>query len=229
MAWLYRGDHPIKNGGGVREKIVRSVLRGRNNRKVGAPEPSTKDEGRTPLQTWKTRLDIVQSLATIAVLLLGAWWFLRQEQSVEKLNPVIQVESRQVAGASLLAVQVTLTNVGLVPVDVHFLHLRVSKVSPQDPEIQTLIQAHLASRTHQLDSGEFKWPVMVESRRATSIVLKPGESDISYFELFVPSDTKTVEVTLNAAHEQTSDYSWQRAVLYDTNSTPREKNETKSH
>lgn len=213
----------------MREKLIRSALRMRNNRKDELQKPPKKDEERTPLQTWKTRLDIVQSLATIAVLLLGAWWFLRQEQSVEKLNPVIQVDSRQVTGASLLAVQVTLTNVGLVPVDVHFLHLTVSKVSPQDPDIQSSIQTRIASKQHRLDPGEFRWPVMVESRRTTAIVLKPGESDISYFQLFVPADIKTVEIRLNAAHEQTSEYSWQRAVLYDTNSTSGERNETKSH
>jgi hypothetical protein len=213
----------------VRDKNVRSVLRGRNNHKHGRHEPSTKAEGQTPLQNWKTRLDIVQSVATVFVLLLGAWWFLRQEQSVEKLNPVIQVESRQVVGASLLAVQVTLTNVGLVPVDVHFLHLTVSKVSPQDPEMQRGIQTRVASKEHRTDSGEFRWPVLVDSRRATSILLKPGESDISYFELFVPADTKTVEVRLNAARDQNSEYSWQRTVLYDDKPLSSEANEGKAH
>jgi hypothetical protein len=209
----------------MRDKMVRQFPRLRHNQKTN-PLKSSKEEGPSPLQTWKTRLDFLQSLATIAVLLLGAWWFLRQEQSIEKLNPVIQVDSRQVAGASLLAIQVTLTNVGLVPVDVHYLHLTVSKVSPQDPEILGSIQTHLASKAHRLDAGEFKWPVMIESRRKTSIILKPGESDISFFQLFLPSDTKTVEVTLNAAHEQTSEYSWQRAVLYDANSIAGGKNET---
>ena len=118
--------HRTPSGGEVRKTRLRPTFRN------GRPAPSSlrtrakKKRNEIPSRwvVWKSRIDLVQSLAMVVVLVLGGWWFLRQEQSTEKLNPVVQVESRHVApSAALLMVQVTLTNVGQVPVELHFLHV----------------------------------------------------------------------------------------------------------
>jgi hypothetical protein len=68
---------------------------------------------------------------------------------------------------------------------------------------------------HRVDTGEVAWPKLIESKRDASVVLKPGESDVSYFDFFVSTEVKTVEVKVNASRELASEYSWQRTTLFD--------------
>jgi len=182
-----------------------------NDTSVG---PSTAGQP-SRLKVWKDRLDFLQGIVAIIVLILGGWWFVRQNQASEKLNTAIQLENRLLDGAAtkLVEAHIKLSNVGAVPVNLHFVHLIVRQVVPTDPGAAKMLASLAKSR--KAAGTEDMWPALIDQPRKSEIFLEPGESDEMDFNFVVPASVKTVQIDANVAREKNSDFSWRQTQLYD--------------
>jgi hypothetical protein len=130
-------------------------------------------EDRTKLGVAKGWLDIVQSVMTILALLGAAFWFFAQRSDKQQIKMEHFVTQRPVQGAramDLVAVEVRVTNVGKVKVDLSPGHLELSQINPVPGGL--LLQAPLKT-----------------------LHLEPGESDQAVFSTYqIPMEISTIQI-----------------------------------
>ena len=125
----------------------------------------------------KEILDIIRAVLTIAAILAAGWWFVKQgfaKPEIKLEHTVTQRRSADDKGAWLIGIEVRVTNVGKVPVDLKDGMLIVSQVNP-------VRQAG----TEELDRESLD----------KKLYLDPGEADQATFEtLLLPDGYKTILV-----------------------------------
>jgi hypothetical protein len=121
----------------------------------------------------KSWLDILQSLVTIAAILAGGIWFMLQRSTKPEVKIEHMVTQRPVDGSIgmwLVAIEVRVTNVGKVKVDLGQGIMNLSQVNPVPGS--ELVAADLRD-----------------------LRLEPGESDQALFRTYqIPETVKTIQV-----------------------------------
>ena len=125
----------------------------------------------------KEKLDIIQAMLTIVAILAAGWWFVKQgfaKPEVRLEHRVTQRRSVDDKGVWLIGIEVRVTNVGKVPVDLKDGTLIVSQVNPVRQQ-----------GTEELDRESLD----------KKLYLDPGEADQATFQtLLLPDNYKTILV-----------------------------------
>jgi hypothetical protein len=140
----------------------------------------------------KDTLSAIQSLATIAALLAGAWWFYRQNQDAPRLKIEHIIATHQEASGTrqiLVSVEVKASNTGNTPVSVPKGTIRLVSISPA---------------TEILDDSNME-----------DVDLQPGESDQIYFHVYrIAKQIGTIQVETHVP-EPKGDGDWETNSVFD--------------
>lgn len=121
----------------------------------------------------KTAAELVQALFTIGAFIAAAWWFHAQNFTKQEIRIDQHVSQRPFQGTpdiALLVVDIRVTNVGKVPVNLDRGVLRVSSLNPEPS-------------------------VSLKPINLYDMTLEPGESDYALFQTIkVPTSVKTLEL-----------------------------------
>jgi len=160
----------------------------------------------------KDALAALQSLLTIAAIVLAGFWFLGNRTSNERVKTDLRISSRPYAGApneNLVGVEVWVTNIGQTPIYLRRGRLKIVEVNPGNATlyecwytIGTEIDACAARDVNipmsfwdELRAMSFLGWI---SPPASNAWLEPGETAQVWMRKFrFYSDTVTVQVTSN--------------------------------
>lgn len=139
----------------------------------------------------KDTLAALQSMVTIGAILAAGWWFLANRQNRPRVrieHSVSQRPDRGEPGNVFIGVEVKVTNIGNVHVDLEGGEIEIAEVNP-------------AGKTLEKDP-----PIRVS--------LEPGESDqILFRKLLIPSSISTLE--LRTRLTAPDNYEWVYRSLFD--------------
>jgi hypothetical protein len=164
------------------------------------PPPSPAPAAAKPsrLELARDVASIVQAVATVLALLIGAAWtvhFLILNRETEA-HADIAVAARDwdLGGARrLLVADITVKNIGKVLFAPSCLDVYVQLVSPVTPDMRRRIEAAGASEIQ--NTVAFQWPLVASKRIALetiNFVIEPGETNHLLAEFIVPDDLATV-------------------------------------
>jgi hypothetical protein len=164
----------------------------------------------------KDSLSALQSLITIAALLLAFVWFQGQHQASSKLKIEQSFSQRPYLGQDrsdgevLLSVQVWVTNVGSVSDYLDPGRIRIDEVNPEARRLycETMIDTDVAGPCDQLHPASSVGSRLIEwVRRSTAVGwfwrptsslrwIEPGERDEAFANVYrLSSSTKTVRIS----------------------------------
>lgn len=151
------------------------------------------------LDQWKTAVGIVESVAKIAALVIGASWtymlFINKRQRYPRAAVSHQVATYPMSdGRSVLRITLTVKNTGEVLMRIESGQVRVQQVSP-------LVTAEPPEREGFAGSDgqfEYDWPEIGRVPLAYSpdrcLEVEPGESEVINFDLFIDGNLRAVQV-----------------------------------
>lgn len=168
------------------------------------------------LATTSESVGILESLATIAALVVGAWWVLRRRKTYPRAKFTHSVAHVVLnSEVSLLRLSVAIENVGDVLLRLDKSVAGVQQVSP----VPSQLEPWLAARTELLGSAitEFDWPFLDSRQRNWSgHEVEPGEAVAFDSELLVPAGVRHVVVYSYFRNVTTpGDIGWNTSTIYE--------------
>lgn len=165
----------------------------------------------------------LESLATVGAIIVGAiwsyWLFVKNRQKFPRASVSHTVSHKSIVrGRILIHVDMVLTNLGQVLLEVVFAKAVVSQVLPLHPTVRRLI----VSRSDPVPTGhtEIQWPKIasreVRFERAECEV-EPGETQSFQFDFVVESQLRTLEVYSYVSNitKRDRDLAWDCSTFYD--------------
>lgn len=142
----------------------------------------------------KDWLAILQSVATIVAILAAGWWFFMQRQNQPRLRLEHRIAHRRLSpDRQLLIVDIMLSNVGNVKLDLNCGKIRVFTILPQ--------RAVLVNAEDQCNAGER--------------LLEPGEGDQVHEEYELEGNVATVRVYSFFQNPKYKKAGWDLTSFYD--------------
>lgn len=191
-----------------------------NNSVVTSPSTPVAATSVTDSPPWlkvtNDAVGVLESLATIAALVVGAWWVLRRRKTYPRAKFAhaashVALNSRLL----LLRVSVTIENVGDVLLRLEKSVAGVQQVSPVPAEIEPW----LVAREELIGSAitEFDWPFIDSRQRNWSgHEIEPGEAVAFDFELLVPIGVRHVLIYSYFRNvTKPGDVGWNTSTIYE--------------
>lgn len=169
---------------------------------------------------WKTikqYTDVLSDVAVIIGIILGAGWFLFQDQHRPKANISHSISHRELtADATLLHVGVTITNVGNLPLDLKLETIEVMRILPLHASLletltagEPLIPQGRTTVDWRMDSEQHRY------EQDPHLVIWPNESDTIYREFVVSNSVETIKVYSDFSAKKSPELVWRQESLYD--------------
>jgi hypothetical protein len=168
------------------------------------------------LKCAKDAAGTLQSVATIAALLVGAWWVLRRRRTYPRANFTHVVTHVFLnSDVRLLRIAVGIENIGDVLLRLEKSFVGVQQVVPVPDEIRPALDA----RTALVGSttSEIEWP-FIDARQNdwSGSEIEPGESAAFHFELFAQRGVRCVLVYSYFRNiTKPGDQGWNTSTLYE--------------
>jgi len=168
------------------------------------------------LKYTKDAASTIQSIATIAALLVGAWWVLRRRRTYPRANFTHLVTHVPLNDeVNLVRLSVEIENIGDVLLKLEKSAVGIQQVMPvPDPILPALAaRASLVGSTE----SEIKWP-FIDARwpEWSGSCIEPGESAAFDVELFVPTTVHWILVYSYFRNiTRPGDQGWNTSTLYE--------------
>jgi len=177
------------------------------------------------LESWKTVADILQSVVTVAAIIIGGIWtyknFVEQRQNHVRAQLSQNISELKLADHyNLLIVDEHLLNLGTRVVSFEQGRIRVYKVLPLPPAITAELHASGAIPETNSRAAQNKWQLLHKRDQvwdSTTHIVEPGEVEQIHNEFLLPSDVQVVMVLsyVYNPREQEHPMGWEAISLYD--------------
>lgn len=166
------------------------------------------------LQEAKDVAGIVQSVATVIAVLVGAAWFVRKEQNAPRANIKHEVQSLQLTPQwQWVRLGIVFDNVGEVPIRLSTGKTYIQRVLPLEP----VLDAQLA-RNETIIPAEAQtvaWPMIgVPYDIRIEAVVGSKESERYEFDFIVPSTMCVVALYSHLANAERQPLGWSLSTLH---------------
>lgn len=145
------------------------------------------------LDTTKTTVEIIESVAKIAALIVGAVWtymlFIKKRSGYPRATVAHDASLIPLnAERALLRVSITIKNTSEVLLTVASIRVDVKRISPFDGQSPSLGYAG------DQQSFEYAWPSIGEAMPHPALEIEPGESDAVHLDFIVEPATASVQI-----------------------------------
>ena len=153
----------------------------------------------------KNGLSIVQSMLTIAAILIGAVWFLQQGDPFAKATISHEITDRLLGeGNRWIHIAITITNPGKTALALDTGTIRIQQIKPLDSSVTDALASgtpnSIVSRKHYV----VYWTMPVEEYSPQlNAEIAPGESDTLYYEFVIPRAIATMKIYSDFSERQT--------------------------
>lgn len=152
------------------------------------------------IENWKNIFAIVQSITTVAAIIVGGWWAYRnfglQRQEYPRLQIAQKITHFKVSrDYNLLVVDEVLTNTGPVLLQLRDGELRVINVLPLSKATKNKIVQKAPLPSSETDPDT--WTILAKhpwTWKENERVIEPGENDQLHCEFLIPAATQIVTV-----------------------------------
>jgi len=170
------------------------------------------------IERWK-------NLATIAVIIIGGWWALKNSLEQRQNNPRLQIEQKithfKVSDkTNLLVVDTVLKNVGPVLLRLPKGEIRIIPILPLPAKEEEVMSRLKQSHFSEADDPK-NWPVLDPTLAFDwdkhDMVIEPGETDQLHNLILVPADKQVVTVVTYILNPRgrPDDLWWHAYNMYD--------------
>lgn len=173
------------------------------------------------IASWKDAAEVLESLATVAAIIIGAIWtyraFVRQRSRFPKLEVQFVESEQSVAISRYIRIEVMLRNAGTVVALSEHAELRLRQIVP----LPLSVEMDLNSGYDPIPDGasQVDWPILAcrEWRwKKGEFEIEPGESDLLYADFFVPRGVSSFEIYFFIANsaKAVQGLGWTRSAFY---------------
>ena len=145
----------------------------------------------------KELIELLQSVITIAAIVVGGIWTYRLFVEQRALKPHLNIQHAVVArvispGVAWLHLTVTLANSGDSLVSLHKADVRVQQILPLGPSIQAALNARKTrvGRKNNL----VPWPGLCRYVMTPDVDIEPKETDNVEFDFLIPANVRSVRI-----------------------------------
>jgi hypothetical protein len=188
------------------------------------------------LSGFQDLVGIVESLVTVAAIVIGGWWsyqlFVKKRLSVPRARLEQELAYRRLTdNNSVLFINLNIINTGEVLLVLEEGRTFVRQILPAS---ETVVEA-LESNNSNSDETRLKWPLISsKSWKEASIQIEPGENHHIISEAIIPNKVATCLVHSRvsfvevgqlfpwkiARHNRTSSLGWDVTTIYECNGSP---------
>jgi hypothetical protein len=145
----------------------------------------------------KEIIELLQSVITIAAIVVGGVWTYRLFIEQRELKPHLNIRHAVVArvispGVAWVHLTVTLENTGASLISLHRADVRVQQILPVGPAIQAALNAGKTrvGRKNNL----VPWPGLCRYVTTPDLDIEPKETDNVEFDFLIPADVRSIRV-----------------------------------
>ena len=169
----------------------------------------------------KDALAVVQSLATIVALAVGALWGLflyeQQREFAAQLNIDHAIETvRLTPEHRLLNVTVSHENKGKRLIRMEEADIWVQVIDPLHPAIAEMLAQ--GRDPVQGDDHVVQWPLLCRQLSGQPLELEPNERHEDVYDFVIPAYIRTVRIYTYYANPDKDGIGWSKATIYDIDS-----------
>lgn len=166
------------------------------------------------LQDAKDVAAIVQAIATVIAVLVGAAWFVRKEQNAPHANIKHEVQSLQLTPQwQWVRLGIVFDNVGEVPIRLSTGKTYIQRVLP----LESVLDAQLTrgETIIQAEAQTVAWPMIGQPYDIqVEAIVGPKESERYEFDFIVPSTLCVVSLYSHLANAERQPLGWSLSTLH---------------
>jgi len=163
----------------------------------------------------KNIISSIQSLFTIAAILIGGIWFIFSDQGSRKVNVSHSVSTYVISDKwRWVGTKIRVENAGNIAIKIEDGTVWLQKILPVPVSVQDLIDNDKAL----IPDGEreVQWGVIGDIRKdSLSVTILPGEVDELEYDFIVPTTTKVVKLYSHFSKSNNPDIGWQHTSVID--------------
>jgi len=171
----------------------------------------------------KETIDLIEAIFTILAIIVGGvwgyWLFVKNRQRYPRANVSQSIIHKDLGNKkTLLHVDVLITNIGNVLLEIISLKTKASQILPLPGDIKKTItdgQDPVLEGETEVD-----WPI-IDSREEqfekSECEIEPGESQSIQFDFFIDSDVELIEIYSSVVNEKKRklDLVWDSSTIYE--------------
>lgn len=166
---------------------------------------------------WKDLAAIVESIATVAALIVGAVWsylvFVRQRLGFPRLELSIAPQVVAVPGGRIIHAAAKLQNTGSVLVQADYAELRLRQIVPLPEKVRDSIDKNWDPVV--AGKQEIEWPMLACREWNQKCEIEPGESETLDADFFVPGKVEVIEFYLYVPNQKKKRLGWPLTVVHE--------------
>lgn len=176
------------------------------------------------ITSWKETADLIEAIVTILAIIVGGvwgyWLFVKNRQRYPRAEISQSVIHKDLDNEkTLLHVDVIITNIGNVLLEIISLKTKISQILPLPDKIKKTItdgqDPVLEGKT------EVDWPLKAsreEQFEKSGCEIEPGESQSIQFDFFIDSDVELIEIYSSVVNETKRKLKlvWDNTTIYET-------------
>lgn len=157
------------------------------------------------------KVSILQLIVTVMTVGAALYLYLKSEEGVSKAEHLQAVTINKVhPDWYLVNVNLSIKNVGKIPISVGKRYVDVEQVLPLKPEIKK----NLDNRKDPTKEGKTKWPILLAYSSRSPIIVSTGETDSIDYDFYIPKYYKVIKIYSFINSKEYSPLGWHYTTFY---------------
>ena len=163
----------------------------------------------------KNIISSIQSLSTIAAIIIGGLWFVLSDQGSRKVNVSHSVSTYVISDDwRWVGTIIKIENAGNIAIKIDEGTVWLQKILPVPLSIRKLIEKN--EPIIQSGKREVQWGLIGDPRKDNlSVTILPGEVDELEYDFIVPNSTKVVKLYSHFTKPNNKEIGWQHTTIID--------------